>query len=1599
MAGGKRRTGAASAAASGAASGGGAGASGGSSTSRRNASRRRRAEPNRYADDRPEALLTTADGSAAAAAASSAGAANAAASGTVNAAEPAQNASGAAFNEAAGFTQKGADGALPDGAIAHRVSVLPALRYVRPGYLQSAVDTLEQQQRQKAKKGKEEMQANQEEQDEMDVDAPAKMQTAHHDDGKDSQSCASRSPSRRSSSAMDDSTPNPPRGKNSTPGTSRAQCYPSSDPRSPSYIPPLRRQEILAQLRTDPALTPLFGPSIGLLHKARRAFKENSGGIGGAAGIGDDIGVAAGGASGSTLRPDWDGVRYNQFYYPQDYVNDEDTSVDQENNGADTAKGGAAPADAADSDATPRKRLRLAPGVLPVSRAVTVLAMTKDTDPASATTSAADSEKSVSYRYMAVGDTAGFVTLYATEPIISQVGRLATTSSIRDYESELAIRSRPQKLKRIAAASVATSASGGGGGSRHGSDDEQAVAQRRGGIRFAGYRTVIDSSRPLVAQMPNAVEAMAFNCTGTKIAVASKFEVELFDCLTGTMLWSCPTSRLFGANSTAAVSISDKGRLVLAEGASKMARRAPLKLSFHPTCEDGDIVAGYEFDVWNKKDQEEEDIAGIALEDRDMSLVSPMLQFATSHQKNVSGMVTSSKVKVRGIIPSAEDTGLPFALGSRAMAIHDEFNPSRMLMVVINNNPRADDVEKDLAWRKKNSNSGMQPFPHLQELLLVDASSPSFKVLHRTVLPSRPGSKAKIVTVEALCQSLGGTYTAAATSCKGGIRLYRTEGLVHLATYGEGIKLHSSTIMWQDIFIIKMGNKKGRAEEREDELLLRTADSPTNSEESASSTPEAADYTDLMLVGVPGAFREPIDLNDRIHIWDLADVGWGGTKLPAITLIAPPKSNGIASLLYDGRPGSSVGDASKGGGGGRFIISTQSGDCRQFGSKMVSEWPGRMYPAGYIVLDDNVEYVEDEDELDIVVDYHPIDLLSQGSSDLLFGIDSPEKRSRSKAQVESADDDLKKALEASMYDADVDVLGVDTNSYNKSSSTCLLSAQPESHLKEHIDSSNGLVGNSTDTQMGESEFDAMSLLPSAQGIKELADKNRQPEESESGDLETETKEVSNKGPGKRKRKGGRARGKRPGTGNKFEALLKEMVDPKLQAIMTQRERWSNGEGSALRQKAMETVASSNDTGNSPACEACLGRPVHHRCGSRLNPVAVERAEEERRLQVEKEKLRRKVEGNRKRREVKRQKLLEEQERSAEAMRLLQEEEQQQRERQRERLRLDALARQEAVARQEAAQMQQDALVLMGQGSAAAPASHPPIPSAPQPYAPGVQDAALASQAGQGAFAFMGQRPPGPSYPHSAATMIMPSAPVAAAKAGALAGAPASHGPPGTNHPPPNLTPPPPTKPSSVVVPTASARKSPQEEEQERQNVALQLLGMAPMRSAPPSAPAPAPNLPTQPPAPPSSAPYPACQAPVAGVQGNGYFPSALPPPQQEYQARPPVQNPTLSALDILAHQSLSGSGTSRRQTQVQAQQQPPVQPSAASAALLQMASIASEHQPTQASTTGLPTSSQPASQPLGGINVAPQGERSSPPTSSLPLKKRDPMHNDDSGAT
>ena len=1292
---------------------------------RRSGSRRRRAEPTRYSDDRPDTVTFEqqygGDGTGRTASAGGRGAAAAAAKNHGYGDPDILHVSIAQTSNDADDNGGGEKEKKLDGSISHRVAVLPALRYTRPAYLQAAVDAMNE-----TKKSKN---------DKEDTGAAATNTSASASAGTRTIKPSTKTTADEARGNILDaetiSTGDSAQDRIGSKPTSRsvsrrssassAVILPASDPRSEAYQ--LRKEEIVSDLRSDPALTPLFGPSLGLLHRTA-AFREK--GAGGGAGFGVTAGGGAddlAGGNTTTVRSDWDTVRYSEFYYPEDYIEEE---------GASSPEFSASSASSAHASKTSsRKRLR--PGVLPVSRSVTVLAMTKDNKP-EAKQGRRQRQRQQQFRYIAIGDTAGFVTLYATEPILSPVSRLATTASRRDYEEELILRNRYKGRKRGGAtASASASASAAGSTANSADDDDGSSAiSRRGGVRFAGYRTVIDSSRPLVSQMPNAIEALAFNCTGTRIAVATKFEVEVLDCLTGSMMWTWQTDHLFGVSSTDAISISDKGRPVIAEGASKMSRGAPIKLSWHPTRDDGDIIAGYSFDVWTKHDQggKEEDVQ---FDEWEMSLVSPLLQFVTKTPRDVDSVEANGRV--RGIIPvknyplegnNGKTTAhRPLAMGPRSIAIHDESKPDRVLAVVINVHPRVEDIQEDVAWRRKDkTGSSLSPTQHLQELILIDTSKSPYLVISRATLPARAASS-KLITVEAICQSPGGTYTAAATAFRGGIRLYRTDGLAFLATYGEGIALHGRTIFWQDLFIFKRGIKKGCVDEREDEMILRTN---CDGAESSSTNDAAVDHTDLMLLGVPHAFREPRDLNDRLYIWDLADVGWGGTKLPAVTVIAPPKSNGIASALYDSRQGACIGDDSLVGSGGRFVLSTQSGDCIQSGPKLVSEWPGRMYPVGYIVLDDNVEYVEDEDELDIVIDGHRANNGDCNDTAMRVDLNSPvNRRKRHSDQSNDIDYDLKKALEQSMYDVDVDILTVRDEDkeevHDSAGSACLVSSQPEAYLTNRIDCSEGGGGGSPSdgAQVGGGAFDVMNLLPHSNCVEllDLIGRNvaRESAKDDADKLESENPRVpftkSSQQRSYKLTKGGKTAGKKI-KGGSLDAMLAASIDPKLRAAMVKKELWSEGEGTALRKSVIQgAVKNAEDQ----PCEACLGRPIYHRCGRRLIPEdyeAIARAEEERKQKEAEEKKRVKLAKKRQqdaqRREAKRQKKLEEEERKAAAERAAKEraEEEiraikQEEQRRIERIRRDGIARQEAVRIQHEAVQQSS---QQQQANALAPASVP-----------------------------------------------------------------------------------------------------------------------------------------------------------------------------------------------------------------------------------------------------------------------------------------------------
>ena len=1287
----------------------------GTAGGRRLGSQRRRAEPTRYSDDRPDTVTYEQQygGNSVAPTTTT----------TVGGRENAESNSNDGSDQQRRRQQqqqqqqKGEDESnekKSDGSISHRVAFRPALRYTRPAYLQAAVDTLKETR----KAAEDTTCANG-----TSTASTIAGITAPAGAGKSTGASGSTSASKSSTKTIENqeigrlmdakaistsyamgSKP-PSRSVSRRTSASSAVILPASDPRSELYQ--LRRQEILSSLKSDPSLTPLFGPSLGLLHRTA-AFREKSSG-GGSVGADD---LAAGGST-TTIRSDWDTVRYNEFYYPGDYIDDDDAS---------SSRASALPA-------PNRKRLR--PGVLPVSRSVTVLAMTKNrtSSPCKPDSDQRQAQRSQQqFRYIAIGDTAGFVTLYATQPILSPVSRLETTASRREYEEELVLRQR-YKGRTCGGASTSASASVPTGTLNDDCGSDGATA-RRGGVRFAGYRTVIDSSRSLVSQMWNAIEALAFNCTGTRIAVATKAEVELLDCLTGSMLWTCPTASFFGLNSTVAISVTDKGRPIIAEGASKMSRGAPIKLSCHPTFDDGDVIAGYSFDAWSKHDQDEQEEGQFQSKEWEKSLVSPLLQFVTKTQQGAGRKELAPNVRAQGIIPVSNDPPLnddgnclarsQVAMGPRSIAVHDESNPNRILAIVINLHPLLEDVQADVAWRRKDrAGSNSSPLPHLQELLLIDSTRLPYQVISRVTLPAR-ASSSKLITVEAICQSSGGMFTAAATAFRGGIRLYKTDNLAHLATYGEGITLHGRTIFWQDLFIVKRG--RGGIEEREDEMALRISGDGALSNSTNDAT---LDHTDLMLVAAPHAFREPKDLNDRLYIWDLADIGWGGTKLPAVTVIAPAKSNGIASVLYDNCPGTCVGDDSIAGGGGRFILSTQSGDCRQIGPKLVSEWPGRMYPVGYIVLDDNVEYVEDEDELDVVVDGDDGD---RDDASMHVDLDRLVRRGKRHSNPSNVMDyDLKMALEQSMFDVDVDVLSAKDEDQkaagNSGGTACLVSTQPEAYLRRRIDDSARSDEPVSPTVKAQANgvFDIMDLMPHLSDIEPLIEKNvaRGSAKDNAGNLESETPEVSYTKSSQQRlykgTKGGKAAGKKIKSGS-LEAILSESIDPKLRAAMVKKELWSDGEGASLRKSRIQCT--DNNTEDGP-CEACLGRPIHHRCGRRLIPEdyeAIARAEEERKKKDAEEKKRAKLEKKRQqdaqRREAKRQKKLHEEERKAAAERAAKERaEEEIRVSQREEEERINRIRRDDLARQEAVRMQQEAMQLASLQQQEQQRRHEPQPQA------------------------------------------------------------------------------------------------------------------------------------------------------------------------------------------------------------------------------------------------------------------------------------------------
>ena len=464
----------------------------------------------------------------------------------------------------------------------------------------------------------------------------------------------------------------------------------------------------------------------------------------------------------------------------------------------------------------------------------------------------------------------------------------------------------------------------------------------------------------------------------------------------------------------------------------------------------------------------------------------------------------SQHVKLR------DSQGEPIKLGPKAVAIWGKLVSSHLIFTSCTTIRSID--ENDLK----------------HEILAFDVQT--FEVCHRVTLPHGVWNGKQTKTLEVINIHSSGKFVLAA-SFRGGIRMFDSLNLTLMSTFAEGFSLHGHSIQWQDCYF---------------------ADIPSC---------DTNDSRNLIsyVVGIPHAFREPMEMIDKIHFWNTKD---SEKKLPSLTLLGPNSDLGLLSIQYVGI-NQSIQVPS-------FFALDTLGQFHQLQERFVTNFPGVMYPPGYIVINNNIEYIEDESELDVVVDESIHEY--EGSSSLYH--------EESCNASEFPDDEI------------IDVLSNDPL-------PTIIKCSPERYLQYEVYKSQHL-GGSISARLHANQNDIFSLLPKCD---HLISKKR-------ADYTTTTS------------KNGVPRALAFKARSSIEALIKSSVIPSLHDEMLRRETWSDGMGSSIS----PDIAMGS-------CPACRGRYVIHSCGKRALPIDhdLEATKAAENLEREKEAARqRRLEKNRER---------------------------------------------------------------------------------------------------------------------------------------------------------------------------------------------------------------------------------------------------------------------------------------------------------------------------------------------------------------------------------
>jgi hypothetical protein len=467
---------------------------------------------------------------------------------------------------------------------------------------------------------------------------------------------------------------------------------------------------------------------------------------------------------------------------------------------------------------------------------------------------------------------------------------------------------------------------------------------------------------------------------------------------------------------------------------------------------------------------------------------------------------------------------------------------------------------------------------HWELMRLHDGESAQQKqhqVQHQTVIEGcgRSSAASVSVTLQQDCQS-GAGYTF--LSSHKGIRLYDTENLALLQTYGETVQLHGKTVTWQSALWIPAPGGKAKSvakaaavnhngkdkekdtlssqgEQQQQQQVVRTSTAGTNKKQSWLERGDELAYRngwsaldEHWLIGVPHPSKGPMELNSTLYVWK------PGQAQAVTTLQAP--AGGLLGVC-------GVTDCT----GWRFLSATADPngmwECR---ATLKSDFAGVMYPVGYQVISDNLEYIEDEDELDqVVVVFDEEEEETDDDDDVSVSAD------------EGLDEDLAEALRLSILEQKQKKKEAEEGDQETIVSVLLddeedledlepVACWPDPSLQEQLlfDSEGGGKSAVKDSPHKKAGFmsEVLSSLPAFKRVQRELLWRREQEMERMSPVPTEEGGVNSASsllpP--------RPKSKRTRTAN-VEALLQVSIDPVLRLKMSRlHKQWADGSKSALR---------------------------------------------------------------------------------------------------------------------------------------------------------------------------------------------------------------------------------------------------------------------------------------------------------------------------------------------------------------------------------------------------------------------------------------------------